>query len=100
MAEKPEAVAEQRTALSASVLAEYLAREGAAKQVRVLSEYLTAEQLAEALGLSLDTLRRWESKRIGPPRVKIGSTILFRIGAVQEWLLGQVTVPVGARRRN
>lgn len=101
MAEKLEegAVAEERTALSASILAEYLAREGAAKQVRVLSDYLTADQLAGALGVSLETLRRWESERIGPPRVKIGSAILFRIGAVQDWLRDQETLPVGARRR-
>lgn len=78
MAEKPEAVAEQP---------------------RVLSEYITSNQLAAELGISLETLRRWESKRIGPPRVKIGSTILFRIGAVQEWLLGQETLPAGPRRR-
>ena len=39
--------------------------------------------------LSEDTLSRWETRRIGPPCVRVGRRVLYRRGAVQEWLRSQ-----------
>ena len=52
----------------------------------LLEGFLTREQLATALGKSVRTLDRWEVLRMGPPRVILGKTILFRIEAVRDWL--------------
>lgn len=50
------------------------------------SEYLTVEELSELLGRSTRTLFRWHARRNGPPRTKIGSLILYRRAAVDNWL--------------
>ena len=55
----------------------------------VLDGYLRREELARQLGLSPRTIDRWESLRIGPPRVSIGRTILYKAESVLEWLNSQ-----------
>lgn len=52
----------------------------------LLDGYLTPAQLAEQLGVSLRTLSRWHTQRIGPRRVTNGRLILYRADAVREWL--------------
>ena len=48
--------------------------------------FLTKDELAEFLGKSSRTLDRWHSLRIGPPRIKAQSLILYRRAAVFDWL--------------
>jgi hypothetical protein len=48
--------------------------------------YLTAERLASMLGVTVRTLARWNACRIGPPKIKIGKTILFDLAKVPDWL--------------
>ncbi len=48
--------------------------------------YVTPDVLAEQLGISMRTLYRWHAERRGPPRVKLGNMILYRVTAVHEWL--------------
>jgi hypothetical protein len=67
---------EQRSEADTAKLAEPL----------IAGEYIKPEQLAEELGISLRSLARWHSLRVGPPRVVIGRIILFRRAAVAEWL--------------
>lgn len=55
----------------------------------VLDGYLTREELAEELGKTPRTLDRWASLRVGPPRSKIGRTVVYRVAAVQSWLIQQ-----------
>lgn len=50
------------------------------------SEYLTVEELSKLLGRSTRTLFRWHARREGPPRTKVGSLILYRRTAVDNWL--------------
>ena len=50
------------------------------------SEYLTVEELSILLGRSTRTLFRWHARRSGPPRTKVGSLILYRRVAVDNWL--------------
>ena len=52
----------------------------------VLSEWLTQGELAAELRVSMDTLRRWAARRIGPPSIKLGSRVLYRRESVREWL--------------
>lgn len=53
---------------------------------QVLEGYLRREQLAAELGKSVRTLDRWETSRMGPPRVVCGKSILYRVESVRDWL--------------
>ncbi len=55
----------------------------------LLDGYISREQLAKELGKALRTIDRWETRRIGPPRVVIGRMILYRKETVREWLLSR-----------
>jgi hypothetical protein len=48
--------------------------------------YLTAERLSNMLGVTVRTLARWNASRIGPPKIKIGKTVLFDLAKLPEWL--------------
>jgi hypothetical protein len=52
----------------------------------ILTDFLGQEEFARQLGTSLRTVRRWDSLRIGPPKVVIGRKIFYRREAVQDWL--------------
>lgn len=52
----------------------------------LLGEWISDAGLAEALGVALSTLSRWESDRIGPPRIKVGGAVYYRRETVREWL--------------
>lgn len=69
---------------------------------RLLADYLLPEELAAELGICERTLSRWDSLRIGPPRVTIGRKVRYRRLAVQEWLLKRergLSDPKGTRSR-
>jgi hypothetical protein len=66
----------------------------------LLSEYLTKAQLAKELRKSERTLDRWHNLRIGPPRVIIGRTVLYRIDAVLDWLKSRERSEVRASKSN
>ena len=55
-------------------------------QTHILDGFITREQLAAELGKSPRTVDRWEVRRIGPPRVIVGRTILYRVESVRLWL--------------
>lgn len=55
----------------------------------LLAGWLTRAEVAEQFGIKVDTLRRWDSKRIGPPFVKLGARVLYRREAVRDWLREQ-----------
>ncbi|MCH9051145.1 MAG: transcriptional regulator [Proteobacteria bacterium] len=59
------------------------------QQEHVLTGYLTRAELAAQLGKSERTLDRWHSLRVGPPRAKVGRSPVYRIKAVQRWLVQQ-----------
>lgn len=64
----------------------------------LLGEWMERGELAHALGVTTDTLQRWQAQRIGPPSVKLGRKVLYRREAVREWLVSRETRPVAARR--
>ena len=55
----------------------------------LLADWISREQLARALGLTADTLSRWEARRQGPPCTRIGRKTFYRRAAIQEWIRGQ-----------
>ena len=54
--------------------------------VAVLNGYLTLQQLAAQLGKSVRTIRRWEVRHSGPPRITVGHLILYNVDSVRQWL--------------
>jgi hypothetical protein len=55
----------------------------------VLTGWISRLDLALELGLTVDTLRRWEAQRFGPPCVRAGRKVYYRRDAVQDWLQQQ-----------
>jgi hypothetical protein len=55
----------------------------------ILSDFLTKQELACELGREMRTLDRWDALGIGPPRTRVGRTILYRRASVERWLAAQ-----------
>lgn len=68
-------------------------------QPALLEDWMPRAELAEIIGISTDTLARWESRRTGPPCVRIGRKVLYRRGAVRDWMLEQEKRKAGAGAR-
>ena len=62
---------------------------------KLLDGWLTRRQVAEEVGVSVDTLERWENRRCGPPCVRLGRKVIYRADAFREWLVSRER---GARR--
>ena len=56
---------------------------------RLLDGWLTRQQLAVEIGVSTDTLQRWETRRVGPPCVRIGRRVFYRAEAFRDWLVSR-----------
>lgn len=50
----------------------------------LLNDWLSRADLAGELGLTVDTLARWETGRRGPPCVRLGRRVLYRKETVRE----------------
>ncbi len=48
--------------------------------------FVTPEAFARFINRSIRTLARWHAAGVGPRRVKRGNVILYRLGAIREWL--------------
>jgi hypothetical protein len=64
----------------------------------LLGGWLTRAQVAIEIGVSVDTLQRWETRRIGPPCVRISRKVLYRAGAFREWLISRERGPTAAAK--
>lgn len=63
----------------------------------LLEGWLNRSELAKELTLSIDTLQRWETRRVGPPCVRVGRKVLYRKEAVRDWLREQEARKTGQR---
>lgn len=52
----------------------------------ILDGYISERQLAEQIGRTVRTVRRWAALREGPPRTRVGKQVLYRLESVREWL--------------
>lgn len=68
-------------------------------QEGLLDDWMPRRELAGIIGVSADTLKRWETRRIGPPCIRIGRKVLYRRGAVRDWLLQQESRKTTGRGR-
>jgi predicted DNA-binding transcriptional regulator AlpA len=57
--------------------------------VPLLEGYLSKDELAANLGKGIRTLDRLERQKQGPPRIKIGRLILYRVDSVRNWLVSR-----------
>lgn len=64
----------------------------------LLTGWLDRVDLARELTLSVDTLQRWETRRIGPPCVRVGRKVLYWMEAVRDWLMVQEARKTAASR--
>ena len=64
----------------------------------LLVGWLNRADLARELTLSVDTLQRWETRRMGPPCVRVGRKVLYRMEAVRDWLREQEARKTGQQR--
>ena len=64
----------------------------------LLIGWLDRVDLARELTLSVDTLQRWETRRVGPPCVRVGRKVLYRMDAVRDWLREQEARKAGVGR--
>ena len=66
-----------------------------AQPLRVL--YLTTDQLAERLGLAPITVETWRKRGKGPPYVRLGRAVRYRISDVEAWAESQLVTPSEGR---
>lgn len=55
---------------------------------------LTTPEVAEILNVSERTLSRWHAQRVGPPRCKLGRSVLYRQSALADWIQANETQPI------
>ncbi len=65
----------------------------------LLAGWISREHLARELGLTPDTLARWEARRLGPPCTRIGRKTLYRRASVQDWIRAQEQVHPARKSR-
>ena len=72
--------------------------------VGLLDGWMSRAELADALGVCVDTLIRWERRRYGPKCVKAGRKALYKCSTVLTWLEAQesaapeIETPRGTRQ--
>lgn len=64
----------------------------------VLDDWISRAGLAKELGVSVDTLGRWETRRMGPPCIRLGRRVYYRKDAVRQWLRERETKRPGSDR--
>jgi len=47
---------------------------------------LSPHELSAYLGVPLATVYRWRSRREGPPGIRVGRHVRYRLGDVEQWL--------------
>jgi hypothetical protein len=55
---------------------------------KLLDEYLTEDELAEQIGRTLRTIRRWRALGEGPPWCRVGRQTFYRKQTVRAWFAG------------
>ncbi|MEG8281046.1 MULTISPECIES: helix-turn-helix domain-containing protein [Streptomyces] len=61
--------------------------------VRTLPErYLTPADVAELLGVPVETLYQWRRKRTGPPAFRVGRHLRYDPARLRQWVDGLTEV--------
>ena len=51
----------------------------------VLDGYISETDLAKQLNRSARTLQRLAARRLGPPRIKVGRLVFYKVDSVRAW---------------
>lgn len=54
--------------------------------IGLLEDWISRHDLAIDLGVSEDTLWRWDMRRTGPQSIKLGRKVYYRRSTVRSWL--------------
>lgn len=54
---------------------------------------LTPPELSDLLGIPEATLAQWRYRHVGPPYVKVGRHIRYRVEGVEAWIEAQTITP-------
>lgn len=65
---------------------------------RVLEEFATEEELAQEFKVTVQTLRRWRRRKVGPPWLRGPGGVLYHIPGSQKWLQNNLVMPQRACR--
>ncbi len=57
-----------------------------APDIGLLDDWISRHDLAISLGVSEDTLWRWDMRRTGPQSIKLGRKVYYRRSTVRSWL--------------
>jgi hypothetical protein len=57
-------------------------------------QLLTPEEAAEFTRFALDTLAQWRSQRRGPPYIKLGRAVRYRVDDLERYLTAHTIVPL------
>ena len=55
-------------------------------EVGLLDDWISRHDLAISLGLSVDTLWRWDANQTGPQSIKLGRKVYYHRSTVRSWL--------------
>jgi hypothetical protein len=72
-----------------------------ARSQNLLAGWVSRQKLANELGVTVDTLGRWQRQRSGPACIKAGRKVFYQRSTVDNWLLKQEqlrTRKAGGRR--
>ena len=67
----------------------------------LLAGWISRQKLAGELGVTVETLGRWQRQRSGPACIKAGRKVFYRRSTVESWLLAKEqlrTRKAGGRR--
>jgi hypothetical protein len=65
----------------------------------VLKDWISREDLARELGVTVDTLRRWALRRVGPSFTKAGRRVLYSRQSVNDWLQSLEVQTYGGKKK-
>jgi excisionase family DNA binding protein len=60
------------------------------------TEFLGPEDLADLLGVPVQTVYRWNYVGSGPPVIRVGRFVRYRRSAVDSWLESRTEPPAAA----
>lgn len=61
----------------------------------LVPEYVSASEAAVLTGIPNRTLENMRSKRMGPPYLKIGSSVRYPLGDLRAWMQSHLVQTVG-----
>jgi predicted DNA-binding transcriptional regulator AlpA len=60
---------------------------------------LNETECAQYLGKKPQTLRKWACRGYGPPRIKVGQSVRYRLASVDAWMNSREVDPASRLRQ-